>query len=259
MDKAWIDGALKVVFETLNSIRPELTAAHGNIKSKEKDDNTIVTELDRKIEELLHTNLMAYDATIGFKGEEKGHRHEDQKETFWLVDPIDGTEHFVRGALYCSSMVALIHKGEPIASVIDCFAANQRFVAIKGEGATLNGKPIQVSKTKKLKRSLIEIETNTAKKANLEIWKNVRNEIFGYTNFVAAGWGYSRVAMGEIDARITKDGWGQDHDYAVGALLVSEAGGKVANIGSKTYDYKNLNFVASAPGIFGDLQKLLTA
>ena len=44
--------------------------------------------------------------------------------------------------------------------------------------------------------------------------------------------------------------YGKDYDFAPGSLLVSEAGGVVANIGKTTYDYRNLNFIASNRPVF---------
>ncbi|RJQ37810.1 hypothetical protein C4552_00230 [Candidatus Parcubacteria bacterium] len=63
------------------------------------------------------------------------------------------------------------------------------------------------------------------------------------------------VAEGKLDARIAFDPWGYDYDFASGVLLIAEAGGRVTNIGSTTYDYRNTNFIAANPVIFEELTK----
>jgi fructose-1,6-bisphosphatase/inositol monophosphatase family enzyme len=61
------------------------------------------------------------------------------------------------------------------------------------------------------------------------------------------------VASGKLDGRIMLDPYGKDYDLLPGALLVAEAGGVVANIGSSNYDYKNFNFIAANPAVYHDL------
>ena len=62
-----------------------------------------------------------------------------------MVDPLDGTVNYVHGlGLYCVS-VALVESGETTCGVIYIPESDELFVAEKGRGAWLNGKPIRVS------------------------------------------------------------------------------------------------------------------
>ena len=61
----------------------------------------------------------------------------------------------------------------------------------------------------------------------------------------SAGYEYILVAVGKLEGRVCFNPYGEDYDYAPGSLLVSEAGGKVTNIGSTKYDFNNLNFIAA--------------
>ena len=70
---------------------------------------------------------------------------------------------------------------------------------------------------------------------------------------ISAGFEYAMVASGKLDARISLDPYGKIWDFAPGSLLVAEAGGVVANIGSKGYDYRNFNFIAANPVIYKEL------
>jgi fructose-1,6-bisphosphatase/inositol monophosphatase family enzyme len=62
------------------------------------------------------------------------------------------------------------------------------------------------------------------------------------------------VASGKLEARICFDGFGEDWDFAPGALLVKEAGGIVRNIGSDSYDYRNHNYIAGSKAVYEDLK-----
>jgi fructose-1,6-bisphosphatase/inositol monophosphatase family enzyme len=70
---------------------------------------------------------------------------------------------------------------------------------------------------------------------------------------VSSGWEHVMVASGKLDARVCFDPHGKDYDFAPGSLLVREAGGVIANIGSTEYNYRNTNFIAANPIIFKEL------
>ena len=64
-------------------------------------------------------------------------------------------------------------------------------------------------------------------------------------NTINAGYEFAMIATGRIEGRVCVDPYGKDYDFAPGTLLVSEAGGMVTNIGSRTFSIQNLNFIAS--------------
>lgn len=67
-----------------------------------------------------------------------------ESDWLWIVDPIDGTTNFVHGMPLCMPSVAVAYKGEVVVGVIFDPHRNELFTAIKGGGAFMNGKPIQV-------------------------------------------------------------------------------------------------------------------
>ena len=69
----------------------------------------------------------------------------------------------------------------------------------------------------------------------------------------SSGFEFAMVASGKLDGRLCFDSYGKDYDFAPGSLLVEEAGGVVANIGSREYDYRNGNFIAANPLVFKQL------
>jgi myo-inositol-1(or 4)-monophosphatase len=220
-----------------------------NIKSASPAD--VVTKLDTDTENLIAKQLGKYDSSIGFHGEEFGVRKKSNK--FWLVDPIDGTAHFIRGIPFCTTMIALVENGEVLLSVIYNFVTKELFEAEKGKGAKLNGLNIHVG-NRALKEAYISFETRLEIEKNLKTYLSMREKCI-MIHTINCGYEFGLIATGKIDGRICVDPSGKDWDYAPGSLLVSEAGGIVKNIKSESYNYKNHNFIATNKVIYDELTK----
>lgn len=230
----------------------ELKQYYGNVAALDKGGDSIagiVTELDRKTETFLAQELSKALPGIGFRGEEFGVQSE--AETTWLVDPIDGTAHFVRGIPFCTTMVALIHKGEVVMSAIYDFVNDDLYWAIRGKGAYKNDQKISVSK-RTLAQSLISFETRLEDPKNYEKYIAVRKQA-GIISTLNAGFEFAMIASGKLDARIGLNPYGMDWDFAPGSLLVEEAGGVAKNIGKDTYDYRNHDYIIGNPLVYEGL------
>ena len=243
----------KIVFPLLEKAGEELKRQFGNaevIHRKSDDAADVVTDLDRKTEEFLTTQLRKAFPSIGFFGEEFG--GDKDGERFWLCDPIDGTAHFVRGLPFCTTMLALVEDGNVVFSVIYDFVKGDFYWAAKGKGAWKNKEQMHVS-NRSLKEGYVSFETNFQKrKVNVQKYLELSNKTI-LLHTISAGFEYAMVAAGKLDARISLDPYGGVWDFAPGPLLVSEAGGVVANIGSKRYDYRNFDFIAANPLIYREL------
>ncbi len=105
----FLAGAEECIHAFFMSNRPAVLAAYGNITEDIKNDHTPVTAMDIRLETELRPILEKFAPGIGFEGEETGKT--GNSETFWLVDPIDGTESFIRGLPFMRHMVTLIDGG----------------------------------------------------------------------------------------------------------------------------------------------------
>lgn len=209
----------------------------------------MVTELDRKTEHFLAKELGKFSSDVGFRGEEFGvHSHAD---TTWLVDPIDGTAHFIRGIPFCTTMVALIEDDEVVMSVIHDFVRDDTYWAIRGGGAFCNDKRISVSQ-RSLKQSLISFETRLEKPENYEKYLSVRSQA-GIIATINCGFEFAMIASGKLDGRIGLEPYGMDWDFAPGSLLVQEAGGVATNIGKNSYAYQNHDYIIANPTVHKEL------
>jgi myo-inositol-1(or 4)-monophosphatase len=247
----YLHRALAVVQAAVKEPEEELRAHFGKVEHETKGfPGDFVTHLDREVETLLAKRLLAFDPTIGFRGEEHGvHTHADRT---WLVDPIDGTTHFIRGLPFCTTMVALIDDGQVMLSVIYDFIRQDMYWAIRGEGAYCNDQPIHVSQ-RPLNEALLAFETNKSHPGNAELLAAIDNAAYAHFQSVCAGFDMIMVAAGKLEGRLAKDGYGADWDFAAGSLLVSEAGGIVANIGKTTYDYRNHDYLMTNPIVYKEL------
>lgn len=221
------------------------------LAQKDESPHNIVTKIDHEVEQYLKTEFNKIDPMIEFVGEEFGGNRDSKK--FWLVDPVDGTMHFVRGMPFCTTMVALIENGEVVFSAIYDFINDTMYHAEKGRGAFENDKRLVVS-DRGVNQSIVALEINLAKPGNTEIRNKVRAKSL-LIQTICSGYEFVLVATGKIEARICVDPFGKDYDFAPGSLLVSEAGGAVTNIGSNTYDYKNTNLIAGNKALVEDFTK----
>lgn len=201
----------------------------------------IVTRLDLEIEQYLAKEFAALDPGIGFVGEEFGGDRNAARH--WLVDPIDGTAHFVRGLPFCTTMAALIEEGRVTFSAIYDFLNDRMYHAQAGHGAFLNGTPIRVSE-RPLDGAYLFYESDLSKNDNAATYLKLSRRVT-VMNTLNAGYEFAMVASGRIEGRICLDPYGNDYDFAPGALLVQEAGGALTNIGRAGFDYRNLSFIAA--------------
>jgi myo-inositol-1(or 4)-monophosphatase len=241
---------------TLERLRPKLLEAQGTIEHHLKNDETVVTEMDTFVEEELQKTLEKLDPGIAFGGEEGG--VDFNKSTFWLVDPIDGTEAFIRGLPFATNMVTLIDNNEPVFGAIYNFTMGDFYVAIKGHGAMVNGHPIHVS-NRPADKAWIALGAIAGKPGTAGLTDHLSEQVVSRVRrFGAAGFDYHLIASGALDGCIRYQAHGHEWDFAPGTLLVQEAGGRVANIGSNLYDYRKFDHIAANPVIFDALMEFMT-
>lgn len=182
-------------------------------------------------------------------GEESGNK--PKTDTFWTIDPIDGTVAFTRGIPTCTNMLAKIEDGQVTKSIIYSFPSDDMYTAKRGEGAYKNNNLIRVN-PQPLRGSAMHIEAKLESDHEWEVFKELRNKTWEI-HLMCAGLEYAYVAEGKLDARITYRPWGSLWDFAPGTLLIQEAGGKVTNIGSDSYDINNSDIIAANPILHKEL------
>ncbi|XP_076645723.1 uncharacterized protein LOC143355098 [Halictus rubicundus] len=221
-----------------------------NTKINEWD---LVTDYDKKIEELLITGLKVKFPDHEFIGEESAVVGEPKQLTdkpTWIIDPIDGTINYVNSFPYACISVGLTVCKELVAGIIYNPLSNELYTAVKGEGAFLNGKPIKTSNVTELKKALIEVEVFTlrsfSKNRDIRVarFEAILESTRGIRFIGSAALALAFVAKGALDC-FQMDIL-QPWDVAAGVLLVREAGGSINSIKSCEFDLMKPDVLATA-------------
>jgi len=137
--------------ESGDFIRPWF--ARPDLAVETKSDQTPVTIADRGAEELLRRRIKERFPDHGILGEEFGPERTDA-EFVWVLDPIDGTRAFAAATPLFGTLIALLHRGQPVLGAIHQPVLRQLVV---GDGArtTLNGRPVRVRPTPRLEEATL--------------------------------------------------------------------------------------------------------
>lgn len=223
-----------------------LVQAFGNAQDiSHKGLVDLVTEQDRRSEAAIHQIIREAFPEHAILAEEGGVTP-GAAEHRWIVDPLDGTVNYAHGYPVFAVSIAYEHQGELEVGVIYDPLLRELFVAQRGQGATLNGVPIQVSSTTELIQSLLETGF-PYDRARLPLALAQLNHLAAVSQGIrragAAALGLAYVAAGRLDGfwEATLNPW----DHAAGALLIREAGGAVTTIDGGTYTAMVGNVAAS--------------
>lgn len=103
-----------------------------------KDDNSPLTLADKASNQIIERELQRHFPAIPVLSEEGRQISYDERskwETFWLVDPLDGTKEFIKRNGEFTVNIALIHQKKPILGVIFVPVKDQTYVGEYGKGA----------------------------------------------------------------------------------------------------------------------------
>lgn len=203
-----------------------------NIEAKGRQN--FVTAVDKEAERLLVRKLEKVIPEAGYIAEEGTSSRRGERFN-WIIDPLDGTTNFIHGVPPFAISVALADNYEIVAGVIYEFGLRELFYSWKGGGAWLNDKPIRVSQVSSIGDSLI---ATGFPYTDFEYLSEFMNSIswfmknsHGLRRLGSAATDIAYVACGRYDGfyEYGLNPW----DLAAGALILSEAGGKVSDFNGK--------------------------
>ncbi len=229
----------------------------GHVKVKGPAD--YVTQVDTDIQNFLAHELHKLAPGIQFLGEEEG-LHEMSGDTYWILDPIDGTTNLIHDYQHSTVSLGLYEKGEITLGIVYDPFREDVYYARKGTGSFLNGKPIRVSQANTLKETIISFGTapydKGLAKESFEHLLKVFMESQDIRRTGSAALDLAYVACGRtggfFEARLSP--W----DFAAGMLLISEAGGMITDFSGAPLDLlKRGSVVATNGRIHEELRGLL--
>jgi myo-inositol-1(or 4)-monophosphatase len=122
-----------------------------------KGRQDMASEADLAVELLIRDRLAAAFPSDGFLGEETGRGEADATDRLWVVDPIDGTQPFLLGmSSWCVSIALVAHDRIELGFVA-APARDELFVGRRDAGATLNERPIEVSRATRLDQGMVAV------------------------------------------------------------------------------------------------------
>ena len=213
-----------------------------------KGPQDYLTEVDGEVERLIATRLHAAFPGDGFIGEEGEGRAAKPGQPIWVVDPIDGTSNFARGAPhFCVSIAAVVERQVEVGVIYDPMV-DELFAARRGGGATLNGQPIRAASTGDLKAAIIEVGWNMRSSAEAFLALFGRVVTSGRGGDAAAGSGALALAYVAAGRR---DGYVENHinawDCLAGVAIAREAGAYVSDFLAGDGLKRGAPIVACAP------------
>ena len=220
-----------------------------NVRSKRAND--FVTQVDGAAEEAVMEIVRKSYPEHGFIAEESGETKPDA-EYVWIIDPLDGTTNFIHGFPQYAVSIAVRHRGALAHAVVYDPTKNELFTASKGGGAFLNDRRIRVSKCQRLDEALVGTGFPFKELSRLDLYMKQLQVFMSKSSGVrragAAALDLAYVACGRLDAfwELGLSPW----DMAAGALLITEAGGLVADPSGEQDFMQSGDICAATPKIF---------
>jgi histidinol-phosphatase len=222
----------------LADLADEITITHFraiDLAVETKPDMSPVSEADTAVERALRERLAGRRPGDAILGEEYGAQEPPESGRRWIIDPIDGTQGYVRGVPVWATLIALEVDGEPVVGIASAPALARRWWASRGEGAQLReGGPGAPARAIHVSR-IAELADAQACFGGLEEWERhgrldnliVLSQRVWRTRGFGDFWQYMLVAEGaaEIAADPSVSVW----DLAAPLVIVTEAGGRFSD------------------------------
>lgn len=219
----------------------------------------IVTEADREAEKVVLDVIRREFPEDGVVAEETSPKP-IRGGRVWLVDPLDGTVNFAHGIPIFAVSVGFVEGGVPKVGVVHAPRLGETFAAAAGEGATLNGERLAVSRRDDLRHCLLctgfAYQRNQVKENNLDNFARMALHARGVRRLGSAALDLAFVAAGRYDGYWEL--WLSPWDVAAGIVLVREAGGLVTRIGGGDDVLYSDTILATNGRIHGALGGMLT-
>lgn len=190
----------------------------------------MVTEVDKACEALLIERISSRYPDHNILGEESGeHCANPNAEWEWVVDPLDGTNNYSQGLpIFCVS-IGVRYQGETVVGVVYVPFLDELFSAVRGEGASWNGRNIHVSRKTNLDECVLgsgfPYDKGTNPINNIDNASSIIPHVRGFRRMGSAAYDLCCVAAGLLDGYWELDlkPW----DACAGSLIVEEAGGVI--------------------------------
>ena len=210
-----------------------------------KGRGNIVTDVDEAAEKKILSMLKAEFPGTSILAEESGGPRGDAGWA-WIVDPLDGTRNYASGIPFFSTVIGLALDGEVTVGVNYDPMRDEMFEATRGQGAYLNGRPLEVSKKSRIGDCVLGMDLSYNDQGVINgidvirsIWPDMQTlRIMGSS---ALGIAYAASGRTDLYFHHQLEPW----DQVAGILLVEEAGGIITDRAGKRAGLYSDGLIAS--------------
>jgi myo-inositol-1(or 4)-monophosphatase len=221
-----------------------------------KGDVDLVTETDKKAEQLIVGRLRREFPDHRIVAEEGGTGAAAASRYEWHVDPLDGTTNFAHGYPCFAVSIGLLEDGKPLLGIVFNPVADEMFSAVRGECALLNGAAIHVSAVNQMASSLVATGFPAHRRkdpVNIHYYWQFTQHSHGVRRDGSAALDLCSVAAGRFEAfwEFGLKSW----DTAAGILIATEAGGRVTNLKGGPYHPGDPDILVTNGHVHDEIQK----
>lgn len=192
----------------------------------------LVTEMDRRSEELILSRLRAAFPGDGIRAEEGGGGNPGA-DRVWIVDPLDGTTNYAHEYPVFSVSIALAVGGRPVVGAVYNPLLDDMYSACRGSGALLNGRPRRVTEADRLERAFLatgfayDVADRDPERNNLGPFGRFLVRAQAVRRAGSAALAIAKVGVGRTDGFWERGlhAW----DMAAALVVVEEGGGRATN------------------------------
>lgn len=220
-----------------------------------------VTETDRDSQALITELLLATfpeDRLLAEEGDARANA--DAPGRLWIIDPLDGTVNFLHGYPVFAVSIAFACDGVVQVGILYDPNRDEMFAATRGQGATLNGRPLAVSRTGELIAAMVATGFPydlAARRDVLPLFDRIVEQTQAVRRDGSAALNLAYVAAGRFDAY-----WEcgiQAWDIAAAALFVEEAGGRLTDYDGGPFDLWSNRVVATNGRVHDELLDVIAS
>ncbi len=224
-----------------------------------KSSIDLVTSVDRQSEQCIVRILQEHFPEHSILAEEETSSTGSEKNLRWIIDPLDGTTNFAHGYPQVSVSIAFEQNGEVIAGLVYDPLREERFQAVRGAGAFLNGHQIQTSRVLELDKALLAtgFPYDRRERAGyyLAFFKAFLMRTQGIRRNGSAALDLCYLACGRIDGfwEFKLHAW----DTAAASLIVREAGGVLSDFSGNPYSIWGEETLASNGHLHAEMVRVM--
>jgi myo-inositol-1(or 4)-monophosphatase len=231
--------------------------SQASLTVRSKGTQDVVSEADLEVETLIRGRIAERFPEDAFFGEESGRNEVEGAAGIWIVDPIDGTQPFLSDLSSWCVSIAYAQDRVLEMGFVAAPARAEVFAGRRGHGATLNDKPIHVSRSTRLDDGLLSIGMSPRIDADqiLPMFEALLRRGVVYYREGSGALSLAYVAAGRLIGYLEPhlNSW----DGAAGVAIVEAAGGQVNDFLAGDALWVGGPCVAAPPALFPALAEVL--